>query len=400
MLLPKDLTAPSPSSWLSVEVVDRPEQFARLRGEWSGLHDASEACVFLSWEWLYPWFRRIAPERGLHLLTARDRTGQLVGLLPLSVERRRAFGRSIRRLGFLGDVHVGSDYLDVIARPEVREEVTRAFAAALRENARADVIDLTDLSESSPTLAIFREVFAGPSFELRQTERSVCPFETFEEGQTFDSFLKKTARKDNYLRRKKWLEKQPEYRVERTERPGELSLPLAEFFRLHAARWADDGGSQGIKGCGVQAFHRDAAALLAERGWLRMYTMSLEGKAVASVYGIIHRHTFLYFQSGYDPAYRSKSVGLVLVGETFKDALGMRLRAYDFLRGTEAYKSDWTSRTRKTVALRIWPKSGVGRLLTQEEAVRRAASGLAKRMLPARWVEAVRRLRRRRAAID
>ena len=78
--------------------------------------------------------------------------------------------------------------------------------------------------------------------------------------------------------------------------------------------------------------------------------MKVGGQAVASVYGILHRDTFIYFQSGYDPEWRNRSVGLVLVGETFKDAIEAGLTEYDFLRGTETYKSDWTTKQRRTVS--------------------------------------------------
>ena len=191
---------------------------------------------------------------------------------------------------------------------------------------------------------------------MRIRRRHTCPFEPLVAGEDFDTFLRRTGRRDNYLRRRRWLKRQPGYRVEREERPEALGGPMAEFFRLHALRWAGDGGSQGIRGPGVEAFHRDASQLLAERGKLRLYTMRVGGAAVASVYAVLDRGELIYFQSGYDPAWRPRSVGLVLVGETFQDALRQGLSEYDFLRGTEAYKADWTTRARTTVGLRAFPQ--------------------------------------------
>ena len=116
---------------------------------------------------------------------------------------------------------------------------------------------------------------------VERSERYVCPYEPFQAGEDFETFLKRTARRDNYLRRRKWLEKQEGYRIERSVKPAELARPMAEFFRLHALRWEGDGGSQGIKGPGVESFHREAVELLAERGVLRLYTMWLGETAVA-----------------------------------------------------------------------------------------------------------------------
>ena len=389
---------PRPSEWLRVEIVHELSALARLRSEWDALLDASNAGPFNAWEWIYPWCRRIEPGRRPLILTARDRSGTLVGLMPLGFELRHALGRQVGRLSFLGETYVGSDYLDVVARRGMEEPVTRAFASGLREmHGGWDVLDLVDLPEDSLTLKVLRETF--PELQARVTDRYVCPYESFTPGEPFDAFLKRTGRRDNYLRRRKWLEKQEGYRIERTEKPGALAGPLTDFFRLHEARWAADGGSQGIHGKSIEAFHRDATQLLAERGQLRFYTMKVGGRAVASVYGILYRDTFIYYQSGYDPEWRNRSVGLVLVGETFKDAIEAGFKEYDFLRGTETYKSDWTTKQRRTVAVRIHATYGAGAWFTRHEELTHNAREAVKRLLPADAVERIRRLRRRRAAV-
>ena len=111
-------------------------------------------------------------------------------------------------LSFLGERRVGSDYLDVIAARGYEGPVARALATALRDGiAGWDLLDLLDLGEGSKTPAILREIFREST--VRRTVRMVCPWERFEPGETFESFLRRTRRRDNFLRRKKWLEKQP-----------------------------------------------------------------------------------------------------------------------------------------------------------------------------------------------
>ncbi|AKJ04653.1 CelD/BcsL family acetyltransferase involved in cellulose biosynthesis [Archangium gephyra] len=391
---------PSPAQWLEVGTVRELSQLAGLRGAWSDLLDASNAGPFNAWEWLYPWCRRIGADRKPFVLQAKDRTGALVGLMPLGFEYQWVLGRPVRRLAFLGETHVGSDYLDVVARRGREEEVARVFAEALWElRDQWDVLDLTDLREDSVTVRVLRETFEKHRADLRMSTRYVCPYESLSKGETFDGFLRRTSRRDNFLRRKKWLEKQEGYRIEKTEAPGALAGPLTDFFRLHSARWESDGGSQGIRGSGVESFHRDATQLLAERGRLRLYTMKVGGQAVASVYGILHRDAFIYFQSGYDPAWRNRSVGLVLVGETFKDAIEAGFSEYDFLRGTESYKSDWTTQQRRTVSVRVLSPGGGGEWLVRREEAMKQVREVAKRVLPQDMVERVRRLRRRLSAV-
>ena len=65
--------------------------------------------------------------------------------------------------------------------------------------------------------------------------RYVCPYEPLPRGASFDAFLKRTSRRDNFLRRKKWLEKQEGYRIEKTEAPGALAGPLTDFVKIDGA---------------------------------------------------------------------------------------------------------------------------------------------------------------------
>lgn len=372
--------------------VERTKQgFAAMRGAWADLLDDSDAGVFNSWEWLYPWYSRIEADRTLYIHTAHDDEGRLVGLMPLCIERRRVMGRALRRLSFFGDTEIGSDYLDVVAR-RGHESVTRAFIGRLRETSSEwDVLDLLDMDSESPTVRVLQEVFGDGAYVVEISEGSVCPCETFVPGESSEEFLRRTRRYDNYVRRRKWLQKQPGYRIEVATEPDEVAGPLSEFMRLHALRWAEDGGSQGITGPDVEAFHRDATQYLAERGQLRLYTMKVGDKAVASVYGIVHDGTFIYYQSGRDPEWQSKSVGLVLVGETFKDSIEAGLSRYDFLRGLEPYKADWVTQERKTVGVRVYKRGGKGALLTQSERATKAARRILKQALPGRVVEMLKR---------
>jgi CelD/BcsL family acetyltransferase involved in cellulose biosynthesis len=309
-------------------------------------------------------------------------------------------GRSIRRVAFLGETYVGSEYLDIIVRHGYEEAISHALISALRDSrAGWDMLDLVDMDSQSPSLPMLRDIFPSDEYEMQITPRSSQPYETFEPGETFDSFLRKTSRRENYLRRRKWLEKQPGYRIERVRDPALLAGPLTDLMRLHALRWEVEGGSDAIKGPSIEAFHRDATRLLAERGQLCMYTMKLGDKALASVYGIIYHDKFIYYLPGWDPAWRDKSVSLVLIGETFRDAFDMGLREYDFLSGPETYKSDWVSKTRHSLAVRIYRKGSAGSLLARQESARRKARDLAKRAMPQRLLERLRYLRQKRSNV-
>lgn len=345
---------------LTVCVINEAAALTGLRSEWRQLHSASGADLFLSFDWLMPWWQHLAGDRELFVMLARDDGGQLRGLLALSRETARVGFRRIRRLRFLGDDKVGSDYLNALIEPGWNRAVIKAFGAALLGRRDDwDLIELRDMDQQSNTPHELLDAL-GDGFTMRSDAGLVCPVQEFDTGTVAEDFLSNTSRYQNYTRRRKWLERQPGFHIEICRDERTLQPALDNFFRLHRLRWLADGGSSGIAGARAEAFHRDAMCRLMAAGQLRLYTLWVKGLAVASVYALIHGRTFYYYQSGMDPAWRPRSVGLVLIGETFADAIRSGLTRYDFLRGDEAYKSDWVNGSRRLVSRRLFANRGPG----------------------------------------
>ncbi|QRN98609.1 GNAT family N-acetyltransferase [Archangium violaceum] len=380
------------SRW-TVGIVRETRGFLALRDEWRRLYGSVRARVFNTWEWLFGWHLHFGRERRLFILTARDETGGLVGVLPLSIEEQRWAGGRLRWLRFLGDEAVGSDYLDAILRPGDEPAIAGALVDALASTWREwDILELADMEETSPLVALLRARCEARGWHLESTGRNRCPYEAFEVGESFDTLLARVPRADNYLRRRKWLERQKGFAITKAEDPEALALALPEFFRLHALRW---GARSSLDAPDVQEFHRAVVPLLAAEGKVRVYLLSVEGRAVASVYALLHGRTFSYYNAGYDPEWKARSVGLVLVGETFRDALAEGFSEYDFLRGVEAYKSDWTRGLRTTVRLRITRPASLGDWVVRAQALEQTARGVLRDALPGEVLTRLRRLRSR-----
>lgn len=380
-----------PRRW-RVELVRDTGGFLALRDEWRHLCELGRASVFNSWEWLFGWYRQLGVRRRLFLLTARDESGALAGVLPLSLEERGWGGVRLKWLRWLGDEGVGSDYLDALLRPGDEAALAEVLVDALeRERHAWDILELSDVEETSPTVALLEARCRGRGWHLERTGLNRCPYEVLEPGERFDSFLARTARADNFLRRRRWLERQEGFAITRAETPEELAHALPEFFRLHGLRW---GGRSGLGAPEVQAFHQAVVPLLSAAGKVRLYLLSVGGRAVASVYALRHGRTFSYYNAGYDPEWKSRSVGLVLVGETFRDALAEGFSEYDFLRGVEAYKSDWARRMRTTVRLRIARPMSLGDGVVRALALERTARDVLREALPEQVLAYLRKPRR------
>jgi CelD/BcsL family acetyltransferase involved in cellulose biosynthesis len=158
------------------------------------------------------------------------------------------------------------------------------------------------------------------------------------EGRTWDEFLASRSRnfREQVRRRERKLARERQLRFRLSEDPEQLDADLGALFSLHRARWGDrvEGEFAGRD----ERFHRDFAHVALERGWLRLWTMELDGRPVAVWYGFRFADVEWYYQAGRDPAWEHASVGFVLLSHSIRSAFEDGVREYRFLRGGEAYK--------------------------------------------------------------
>jgi len=122
---------------------------------------------------------------------------------------------------------------------------------------------------------------------------------------------------------------------------------------LHEPRWAAEGGSDFTGHAALRAFHRELVQRLAASGLLRFDELWFEGECRASIYGLDDGRRYCFYNSGYDATRRQLSPGLVLLGLSIESAVQRGIRLYDFLRGDESYKFDWSNTSQTTVAVRV-----------------------------------------------
>lgn len=375
-------------SRLRVEVHEGEGAFDALREPWEALHRRSGATPFLSWQWQEAWWRHLAPERVPLLLAAR-RGEEVVGLMALARERQRG----IRRLSFLGERVGGADYLDLLAAREDQGRVAAAFVDHLASEIPFDLLDLDDMPAESQLLpALMRRFLDQAGSTRRLLLRHVCP--QIELAESWEAQLRRSSRSANFKRRLRQLAALEGFSFRIAREGKEAAAAFERFVDLHGKRWSQRGGSDALDRPAALRFHREVARRFADAGWLCFEELWVEGACRATIYGMDVGESHIFFQSGFDPAWGGRSVGLVLLGLSIEHAISRGKRIYDFLHGTEAYKFDWATGSRQTVGLRIaaaglWP--AVWRAGEEAEAIARAA---AHSLLPERAVGALRRMRK------
>lgn len=302
----------------------------RLADDWRALHAAVGATPFQSWEWARAWWSHRRRGR-LLVLCARD-GGALVGVLPLTIARRR--------VTFLGAPE--ADYQDLLALPGRADEVRDACAAWLAAAPEWDVVDLPDVPEASPLAAL---AAPSPSLVVRRHPHRVCPYLALDGDWRLAAGKQLRTRLGQKRRR---LDR--DFRVE-FDLAGADELPhaLDDLFWLHDRRWRRRGLRGAFARPSVRDFHRELAARFCARGWLRLHRLRVDGKTRAAFYCFGDGARVYYYLSGFDLALGRYSPGAVLMARAVEEAQASGARVFDLLRGDENYKREWGARERRTV---------------------------------------------------
>jgi CelD/BcsL family acetyltransferase involved in cellulose biosynthesis len=292
-----------------------------LAEEWDELARLSGS-IFATREWTEAWWRHFGADRRSLLHASRDAAGRLVALLPLYVARERP----VRLLRFTG--HGPGDELGPICAPADRARAARAVSRLLGTGALRGSVLLAERLAAD---------FDWPgALEGAVLQRESSPFMPIQGD--WNEFLSSKSRnfREQARRRGRKLAREHNVGFRLTTRTDELGGDMATLYELHEARWA--GGSAAMSPA-RRGFHGDWAGSALERGWLRLWTLEIDGAAVASWYGFRYGGAELYYQSGRDPSWDRASVGFVLMCRALEAACDDGMREFRLLRGDEEYKA-------------------------------------------------------------
>ena len=289
--------------------------------DWSRLADAS-GNLFSTWEWADAWWRHLGGGRPLHLVACRDASGATAAILPLYLAR----ARPARILRFVG--HGPADRLAPPCAPDDRPRAADALQRALADGIGDWHVAVADRLPGEE----------GWAAALGRTPLRTEPSPVLAAGgMDWEAFLASRSRnfRDQVRRRERKLGRAHELSYRLTRDGAELERDFDTLVRLHHARWGE--GSSSFAGPRKQ-LHRDFAAAALARGWLRLWTLELDGRPAAAWLGYRFGGAEWYYQAGRDPSLEREAVGFVLMAHTVRAALDDGVSEYRLLLGGEAYK--------------------------------------------------------------
>lgn len=336
---------------VTVECIRTTSALEQVAEEWSQLFHRSECRnAFLSVEWMSSWWRHWGGGHRLMIILVRDREGQLVAVAPLYLRRSRLGAFGPRALCFIGTQWVGSDHLDLLVAPGYEESAIEAIVGAVRAQCDEwDYIELADGAEDSPVFSRLCRAFKGAGMVEQFVHEEACPYTPL--PTSFDELLAGLGsnQRYNFRRRRRALEREAGIEFRSVQGGPELYERFADVVRLHRLRFDNQRRNTFFPASAIQSFHIDALHQLEANGMARVFFLQSKGKVIAALYGFSVGKTFAFYQCGMDPAWSRLSVGLVMMGCAIEEAIRTGHDEFDFLRGDDAYKFQWTKKIRRGI---------------------------------------------------
>lgn len=345
---------------LMLDKLEEQAAFERLAPEWQELiKESASDCIFLTWEWVFTWWKHLSAHRRLQLFTVR-RGGKLLAVMPLALrpgEPARLF--PFPALEFLGSGSVGSDYLDLIIRRGEEDQVLRCLVDGLG-NSRF-MLELAQVKTAGTHVGQLAASLRDAGWTTADATTHVCPYITLK-GRNWEGYVASLgpSHRMNVRRRIKKLYRSFKVEHEIVSSEERRQYCFKTFLGLHHKRWSGPEGSDALNTQELISFHDEWSKLALERGWLQLHVLWLDGVPAASAYGLKYGDVFYLYQAGYDPAFGKYSVGLAMLGLTIKSAMEAGMREYDLLHGNESYKSLWTSEARHLARFNFYPPNVCG----------------------------------------
>jgi hypothetical protein len=130
--------------------------------------------MFLTWEWLYTWFKHLREDREL-LILRLSHGEETVGLVPMAIRPHILDNfLGVRVVGFLGMGKAGADYLDVIIRRGWEEHALAALDKFAEENTSL-VLRLAQIKKDSFAFR-WAARLEHQGWRVSRAKTNVCPF--------------------------------------------------------------------------------------------------------------------------------------------------------------------------------------------------------------------------------
>ena len=336
-----------------VEVVER------WADEWRILCDeAVDDQPFYRPEWIAAHIRAFSPQAKIVLLTV-SRQGRLLFVLPLLREWSVFSGVPLRKLR--GPVNSHSCRFDAVRHASSQGDAAVVAAWNHLQNLPGwDVLELQDLPEGSTISALALAACNSGVHTAQVTMRS-NPYVPVPADPADLKKLPVNARLRGKLRHiRRELDSQGGLKFLRFDKADRSVLD--RFYELESAGWKGAEGSAIACNPEIRQFYDEVSQAAERFGYLRLYSLELNGELLASHFGLSLRGRYFSPKIAYNEKFPQYAPGHLIVSEILQDCASRGISEYDITGVDDEWKMKWAAATRAKFVHFVFRKGLAGSL--------------------------------------
>jgi hypothetical protein len=352
---------------LQIRRIERAKDFVSLAPLWCKLaSESGQTSPFLSYDWFWCCWHAVWPHRRPEILLIEE-AGSPIAIVPMMAWRERLHGLSVRCLGLLEcPITPMVDILMPGEHGHVR--VLDTLLGYLVSRSDWDMIWLQKLPATSLTVQILQGLLPG-RLPWRRVATLLSPSLAITmEWATFHS-----AKSQNFKKLCQQMQGQLEgssyLRVEEHRAVPHGSPLLSEMIDITRRGWQARSAPFSPMPR-LAEFLTELTGRATKNGWLSLWLLRLDGRAIALEYQLRHTGTAYTLHAEEDPAHQELSPGSVLkfaiVRSLFQHG---GIREYDMGPGLSDDKLRWANGYRESLQLKIYRPGIYSRLLYGLETV-------------------------------
>ncbi|MBI5747769.1 MAG: GNAT family N-acetyltransferase [Nitrospinae bacterium] len=321
----------------SISLIEDEIGFKKLCNEWNELlADSTINSIFLTYEWLFTWWRCFKNDRRLLIIIVR-KNGMLIGIAPLMVKNKV--------VEFIGTP--SNDEADFIVHKDFTRDATYSFIKFLIKDCTFwGIINLKEIPSDSLTIELLSETARRENLHYSGWVRSISPF--IKTDGSWDGFLKSKGSKfrNNIKRNERLAEDMGQISYETFGGDSIADSIIKRLFDVERCSWKEKGGAPLFDNDKNREFFINIKRIFSSKGWIVVHILKLNDRDIAFQLCFDYDDKILEYTTAYDKEYSTISPGSIILKNIIKDTFDRKKREYDFLRGDEGYKKRWADESR------------------------------------------------------
>lgn len=340
---------PEAASNLKLVPITTREEFSSLTQEWCQLITQMQTpSPFLTWDYLDVWWS-VYGETGydVHLFIVRNKSGKLVGAIPLTVTQRNTFRGTIgrfRHVAFIAGIgEMIGESIELPALPGHERAVGEMAARVIAEDLKTmwHALYLHYVPEQSISTHAMIDRLNQLGVSIQKIKSLSSPYLRTDQCSWDDYLASKSKNfRKNIRQSMSYAEKHCHMKILRVGDDVSMEVAMDHLIRLEKVRWGNE-----IQAFGTPRFidfHKKLAPRFYQKGMLDFFLIELNGEIAGAAYDFVYADKWWGYQAPWDKAFQKASPGLLLNIISLKSVFDRSLQEFDLLPGDTNYKNRWT----------------------------------------------------------